>query len=68
MKRQKVNDGPVVRAMVPAIDANWLTSVALKRFSEVNHDYRRYRGIVDNDADQSSNVLADLMDEHDDFS
>lgn len=50
VKRQKDDGGPAAAVMAYAVSVNWLPGVAFKIISEVDRDYRRYRGIVDVDA------------------
>lgn len=49
VKRQKVDDGPVVPEAAPTVDINWLPSVAHKTVSGVEGNYQQYHGISDGD-------------------
>lgn len=66
VKRQKVDDGSVWLFMAPAIDVSWLPGLAPKTISEVERDYRRYRGINDDDSGQFADVSTDVVDDFDD--
>lgn len=67
MKRQTVDDGPMVPILSPAVDMNWLPGVARNTFCDVEYHYRRCRGRVDENAGQPGDVLADLVDDFDDI-
>lgn len=67
VKRPNVDDGPVVPIMTTAVDVNRILGVQRKTISEVERHQQLYRGIVDDDAGQSADVPADVMDDLDDF-
>lgn len=52
VRRQNTDDDPVALFMAPAVDVNRLPDVAHKPSSEGKRDYRRYRGIVKDEAGQ----------------
>lgn len=60
VKPQKVDDGSVVLMMAPAVDVNWRTSVRRKMISNVERDFRRFPGVVD-DEDLLADVWADVV-------
>lgn len=66
VKRNKVDVGSVVSVMVRAIDVNWLCVVVRRKTSEVEFDHRRYLRIVDDDAGETADVPADMVDHLDD--
>lgn len=66
VKRQKVGDGHVVLESTPALEANWLASMALKKISILTRNYRRYSGANNVDDGEQAEVLvvvADKLDE-----
>lgn len=63
VKRQKIDDGPVVSVMKAAIHVNWIAGVACKTISELERDYRRYCGILDNDVGQPADIPGDVVDD-----
>lgn len=63
MKRQEVDGGPVVPVLVPAVDVSWLPGGARKLIFDVEHDYRRFRGVIDGDTSLPAEVLADVVDD-----
>lgn len=56
----------MVPVRTPAVDLNWLPGVAHKPISEVERDYRPYRGTVYDDAGHTVYVPADIVDDVDD--
>lgn len=64
--RQKVYYGPVVPVVAPSVDVNWLSVVARRTFFEVEHDYRRYICIIDDDSSPPGDVPAKVVDDLDD--
>lgn len=65
VKRQEVDDGPVVSIHVPAVDVKWLHGKSRKTLSEVERDYQHYRYIIDHDLGLPADVQADLVDDID---
>lgn len=45
----------------------WLLSVACKKISDVEHDYRRYSGVTGGDESLPADVSADVAGDHDDI-
>lgn len=68
VKRQKSNDGPVMPALEPCIDVNYLYGVAHMKLSDVMGDYRWYRGVSDSYNGPPADVLADVDEGIDDIS
>lgn len=64
-KREKVESGLIVPVVALAIDVNWLAGVMHKTVREARYDYQRYHGVTDNDADQTTGVIADYIDDID---
>lgn len=67
MKRLKVDDGSEVPEFIPAVDVDWLSSVACKTISKVEHDYRWYRCVSDGDEGPPADVPAIAPDVVDDI-
>lgn len=65
MKREKIENGPVVPILVSSVHANGLPDVTCKKFSNVESDYRGYCVVVDGDL--SSDVPAHVVDKFDDI-
>lgn len=66
MKRWKVNDGPVMPVVAPAVHVHWLAGVTRETISKVERDYWWYRSIIDKGADQPVDVSAKVIDDRDD--
>lgn len=66
VKRPKIDEGPVVPVMVPAVDGNWLSGVVRKTLPEVERDYRRFYAIVYKDEGQLTDASSDVSDGLDD--
>lgn len=67
LKQEKIDGGPVVPVLAPAVDANWLRCVAGMTASTVQRDYKRYPGVVDEDDIFLSEVSAEVADDLDDI-
>lgn len=67
VRRQKVDAGPVVLLKAPAVHVKRLPVVERETTSEVKCDCRRYRGIVEDNAGQPADVLADKAGDLDDI-
>lgn len=52
--------------MAPVVDVQRLTGTTCKMVIEVEGNYKRYLGVVDNDVDFSSEVLAEPVEDIDD--
>lgn len=61
VKRQKVDDGPVVPIMTPAVDVNWLSDLTPKATSKLERDYEQNRDMRDDDESQLANVSANVV-------
>lgn len=66
VKRQKVDDGLVVAVVAFTVDVDWFLGVAHKTIFQVEHDFWRYCGTVEDDASQPANVPAGVMDDLED--
>lgn len=66
-KLQKLDDSPVVPESTCVVDVNWLFSVACRKISEVERDYRRYLGVNDGYEGTPADVMADVFGEVDDI-
>lgn len=44
VKRQKIDDGPVLHELASIINFNWLSGMARRQVFKVEYDYRRYCG------------------------
>lgn len=64
VSRNMIDDVPVVPATASAIGVDWLPDKTRNTISKVERDYRRYSGIIDNDAGQQADVPADVMDDY----
>lgn len=63
VKRRKVDVGPVVPVMARATDMNCLPGISRKTLSEFEHEYRLYRAIIDDDSGESTDILAEVVED-----
>lgn len=63
VKCQRVTDGYVVPISSPVVDVNCPPKVTYKTIFDVELDYRRYRGVIDDDEVLPANVPADVVDD-----
>lgn len=67
LKRQKVDDNPVVPVLEPAVGVNWLLGVTRRAISDVAREYRQKREVVDDGGDLPADFLAEAVDDLDDI-
>lgn len=58
LKCQKVDNGPVVILIVPAIDVSCIPDVTRRRNAEAERDYRLYGGVTDDAPGQLADAQA----------
>lgn len=65
MKRQKVDDGPKMPELVPAVDLSWLPGIVHIINCKAVRSYRWYHGFGDGDEIQLADVPVDVVDNSD---